>query len=85
MISHATQTRIDEVLADPAAHYWLIVTLERALLLDPVDVLNDLDVLRDLMDAVWADILAANPPHPCDEESTCEVAPNDQPCDPATN
>jgi hypothetical protein len=40
---------IDEVLADPAASYWLKTALRSALRLDPVDAANDSEILARLL------------------------------------
>lgn len=42
---------VREVLADPAASYWLRQSLETALERDPVDALNDALVLASVLDA----------------------------------
>lgn len=42
---------IDEVLRDPAASFWLSDALRSALLRDPVDAVNDAEVLARLLDA----------------------------------
>ena len=44
----------DQVMIDPAASWWLKGCLDGAIQYrDPVDVLNDLDVLRNILTA-WA-------------------------------
>ena len=41
---------IDEVLADPAASYWLKTALRSALCRDPVDATHDSDILARLLE-----------------------------------
>ena len=41
--------RIDEVMMDPAASWWLKGCLAGAVKRDPIDVANDLSVLRELL------------------------------------
>ena len=41
--------RIDEVLADSAASYWLKTALRSALCRDPVDAANDSEILARLL------------------------------------
>lgn len=50
---------IDEVLADPAAHYWLKDALHAALACDPVDAANDAEVLASLLRERATEIAAA--------------------------
>jgi hypothetical protein len=50
---------IDEVLADPAASYWLKDALRSALPRDPVDAANDSDVLARLLERRCRAILDA--------------------------
>jgi hypothetical protein len=40
---------IEEVLADPAASYWLKTALRSALCRDPVDAANDSEILARLL------------------------------------
>ncbi len=40
---------IDEILADPAASFWLKAALRSALSRDPVDAANDADVLARVL------------------------------------
>ncbi len=40
----------DEVLADPAASYWLKTALRSALCRDPVDAANDSEILARLLE-----------------------------------
>ena len=42
---------IDDVLADPAASYWLKTALRSALCRDPVDAANDSEILARLLKA----------------------------------
>jgi hypothetical protein len=42
--------RIDEVLADPAASFWLRTALRSALRRDPVDAAHDSEILARLLD-----------------------------------
>lgn len=41
---------IEEVLADPAASYWLKAALRSALCRDPVDAANDSEILARLLE-----------------------------------
>jgi hypothetical protein len=41
---------IEEVLADPAASYWLQAALRSALTRDPVDAANDSEILARLLE-----------------------------------
>jgi hypothetical protein len=41
---------IDEILADPAASFWLKAALRSALSRDPVDAANDADVLAHVLE-----------------------------------
>lgn len=41
---------VHEILADPAASFWLKESLRTALTRDPVDALNDADVLVAVLD-----------------------------------
>ena len=50
---------IDEVLADPAASYWLKAALRSALSRDPVDAAHDSDTLARLLYRRCQEILAA--------------------------
>jgi hypothetical protein len=40
---------VDDVLADPAASYWLKTALRSALCRDPVDAANDSEILARLL------------------------------------
>ena len=40
---------IDDILADPAASYWLKAALRSALCRDPVDAANDSEILARLL------------------------------------
>ena len=51
--------RIDEVLADPAASYWLKTALQSSLCRDPVDAAHDSDVLARLLGRRCDEILSA--------------------------
>jgi hypothetical protein len=46
----ANQLEIEQVLADPAASFWLKGALSSALDRDPVDAANDAEVLAQLLD-----------------------------------
>jgi hypothetical protein len=46
--------RIDEVLADPAASYWLKTALRSALCRDPVHAANDSEIPARLLEE-WCD------------------------------
>ena len=48
---------IEEVLADPAASFWLQTTLHSALARDPVDAANDSEILARLLDQRCRSIL----------------------------
>lgn len=48
-IESADGPTIDEILADPAASFWLKAALRSALLRDPVDAANDADVLARVL------------------------------------
>ena len=48
---------IEEVLADPAASFWLRAALRSALARDPVDAANDAEVLARLLDRRCRSIL----------------------------
>ena len=50
---------IDEVLADPAASYWLKRALQSSLSRDPVDAARDSDVLARLLGRRCGEILSA--------------------------
>ena len=50
---------IEEVLADPAASFWLRAALRSALARDPVDAANDAEVLARLLDRRCRSILKA--------------------------
>lgn len=51
---------IDEVLADPAASYWLKRALQSSLGRDPVDAARDSDVLARLLGRRCDEILSAH-------------------------
>ena len=42
--------RIDEVLADPAASFWLKTAIRSALCRDPVDAAHDSEILARLLE-----------------------------------
>jgi hypothetical protein len=42
--------RIDEILADPAASFWLKTALRSALCRDPVDAAHDSEILGRLLE-----------------------------------
>ena len=48
---------IDEVLADPAASFWLKTALRSALSRDPVDAANDSEIMARLLDRRCREIL----------------------------
>jgi hypothetical protein len=48
---------IEQVLADPAASFWLKEALRSALDRDPVDAANDAEVLAQLLDQRCQEIL----------------------------
>ena len=48
---------IEEVLADPAASFWLRAALRSALARDPVDAANDSEILARLLDQRCRSIL----------------------------
>ena len=50
---------IEEILADPAASFWLRAALRSALARDPVDAANDAEVLARLLDRRCRSILKA--------------------------
>ena len=50
---------IDEVLADPAASFWLKMALRSALRRDPVDAAHDSEVLAQLLGQRCDAILSA--------------------------
>ena len=50
---------IEEVLADPAASFWLRAALRSALAPDPVDAANDAEMLARLLDRRCRSILKA--------------------------
>ena len=50
--------RIDEVLADPAASYWLKTALRSALCRDPIDAANDSEILARLLEQRCDQILS---------------------------
>lgn len=49
----AAERRIQEVIADPAASYWLRDAARAAIARDPVDAVNDADCLLGLLQP-WA-------------------------------
>lgn len=51
------QLEIEQVLADPAASFWLKGALSSALDRDPVDAANDAEVLAQLLDRRCQEIL----------------------------
>ena len=51
---------IDEVLADPAASFWLKTALQSSLSRDPVDAAHDSDVLARLLGRRCDEILSAH-------------------------
>lgn len=53
----AKQLEIEQVLADPAASFWLKEALSSALERDPVDAANDAAVLAQLLDQKCQEIL----------------------------
>jgi len=53
----AEQIEIEQVLADPAASFWLKEALRSALTRDPVDAANDAEVLARLLDRRCQEIL----------------------------
>ena len=55
--SMAEQIEIEQVLADPAASFWLKEALRSALTRDPVDAANDAEVLARLLDRRCQEIL----------------------------
>jgi hypothetical protein len=48
---------IEQVLADPAASFWLKEALRSALSRDPVDAANDAEVLAQLLDRRCQEVL----------------------------
>lgn len=48
-IESTDRPTIDEILADPAASFWLKAALRSALSRDPVDAANDADVLSQVL------------------------------------
>lgn len=54
----AKQFEIEQVLADPAASFWLKACLRSALDRDPVDAANDADLLAQLLDRRCQEILS---------------------------
>jgi hypothetical protein len=54
----AKQLEVEEVLADPAASFWLKEALSSALNRDPVDAANDAEVLAQLLDRRCQEILS---------------------------
>ena len=51
------QLEIEQVLADPAASFWLKDALRSALARDPVDAANGAEVLAQLLDRRCQEIL----------------------------
>jgi hypothetical protein len=54
----AKQLEVEEVLADPAASFWLKEALSSALNRDSVDAANDAEVLAQLLDRRCQEILS---------------------------
>ena len=54
----AKLAEIEQVLADPAASFWLKGALSSALDRDPVDAANDAEVLAQLLDRRCQEILS---------------------------
>ena len=52
--------RVDEVLADPAASFWLKTALRSALCRDPVDAANDAEILALMLDERCDQILSGS-------------------------
>jgi len=50
--------RIEEILADPAASFWLKTALRSALRRDPVDAANDSEILARLLEERCDQILS---------------------------
>ena len=40
---------VDEIRSDPSASYWLVESLDAALKRDPVDAVNDAEILADVL------------------------------------
>jgi hypothetical protein len=55
---------IDEVLADPAASFWLKAALHSALFRDPVDAAHDSEILARLLERRCREILESVSEHP---------------------
>jgi hypothetical protein len=55
---------IDEVLADPAASFWLKAALHSALSRDPVDAANDSEILARLLERRCREIIESASKHP---------------------
>jgi len=70
----AAERRIQEVIADPAASYWLKSAARSAIARDPVDSVNDADCLLGLLQPWAAAIVdaemarAAEPALPLDSD-----------------
>ena len=47
----AVETRLREITTDPSASYWLKQVVTQLWERDTVDALNDLDILRELLEA----------------------------------
>jgi hypothetical protein len=47
---------IQQILSDPSTSYWLHDALTTALNRDPIDALNDIDVLTEVLENKLADI-----------------------------
>ena len=58
----AKHLKIAQVLADPAASFWLKDALSSALERDPVDAANDAEVLSQLLDQRCQEILSGAEP-----------------------
>jgi len=52
--------RVDEVLADPAASFWLETALRSALCRDPVDAATDSEILARLLEERCDQILSGS-------------------------
>lgn len=54
--------RIEEILADPAASFWLKNALRSALSRDPVDASNDADILARVLNCRCRSVLEDSTP-----------------------
>ena len=54
---------IDEVLANPAASFWLKAALHLALSRDPVDAANDSEILARLLDRRCREVIESTSKH----------------------